>query len=91
MNCAGVAGRGLGSSGGNLVDLHDEEWDFVMNINLKGLMHCLRAELRVIENKGSVVNISSILGVMGKFILSLLKIISFLILPSSNSFLGSTD
>lgn len=65
VNAAGVAGRGLGSGSGHLVDCTDEEFDFVMNINLRGVFNCLRAQLKVIKEKGSIVNISSILGVMG--------------------------
>jgi hypothetical protein len=36
-----------------------------MAVNLTGLMYCLRAELRKISDGGSIVNISSIQGVMG--------------------------
>lgn len=47
------------------MDLEDEEWDKIMAVNLTGLMYCLRAELRKIGDGGSVVNITSIQGVMG--------------------------
>lgn len=42
-----------------------EEWDFVMDVNLKGLMHCMRKELGVMANNGSIVNAASIAGIQG--------------------------
>lgn len=36
-----------------------------MDVNLKGLMHCMRAELKVMENNGSIVNAASIAGLEG--------------------------
>lgn len=36
-----------------------------MDINLKGVMHCMRAEIRAMADNGSIVNASSIAGVMG--------------------------
>ena len=46
-------------------DFDGDEWDFVMDINLKGVMHCMRAEIRAMADNGSIVNASSIAGVMG--------------------------
>ncbi|KAK0101429.1 hypothetical protein ONS95_006602 [Cadophora gregata] len=62
-NCAGVIGKKHGIT--KLVELEDEEWERIIGINLTGLMYSLRAELRAIENGGSIVNVSSIQGVMG--------------------------
>ncbi|KAL3477272.1 hypothetical protein BJX99DRAFT_257529 [Aspergillus californicus] len=62
-NLAGVIGKSIGLSG--IVDTDSEEWDFIMDVNLKGLMHCLRAELKVLSDNGSVVNAASIAGLMG--------------------------
>lgn len=62
-NCAGIVGKHHGVR--HVVDLEDEEWDKIMAVNLTGLMYCLRAELRKIGDGGSVVNITSIQGVMG--------------------------
>jgi NAD(P)-dependent dehydrogenase (short-subunit alcohol dehydrogenase family) len=50
-----------------LTELEDEEWHRIIGINLTGLMFCLRAELKKISDGGSIVNISSIQGVMGLF------------------------
>ncbi|KAL4738824.1 hypothetical protein BDV11DRAFT_205670 [Aspergillus similis] len=46
-------------------DFDSDEWDFVMDINLKGVMHCMRAEIRAMADNGSIVNAASIAGVMG--------------------------
>jgi NAD(P)-dependent dehydrogenase (short-subunit alcohol dehydrogenase family) len=46
-------------------DFDGDEWDFVMDINLKGVMHCMRAEIQAMADNGSIVNASSISGVMG--------------------------
>lgn len=62
-NCAGVIGKNHGIT--TLVDLEDEEWDRIISVNLTGMMYSLRAELKRIVDHGSIVNISSIQGVMG--------------------------
>lgn len=36
-----------------------------MDVNLKGLMHCMRAQLNVIADNGSIVNAASIAGLEG--------------------------
>ncbi|OCL03614.1 3-oxoacyl-reductase [Glonium stellatum] len=46
-------------------ELTDDLWDCILKTNLTGVMNCLRAELRVIEKGGSVVNTSSVAGVYG--------------------------
>ncbi|RDW64136.1 hypothetical protein BP5796_10638 [Coleophoma crateriformis] len=43
----------------------DDEWDFVMDVNLKGVMNCMRAELAVMAENGSIVNAASICGLQG--------------------------
>lgn len=67
-NVAGVIGKN--HAAGTLADLEDDEWDRLMNVNLKGCMHSLRAELRSIENGGSIVNVASIHGTNGRLGLS---------------------
>jgi len=64
VNCAGITGKHHGVR--NVADLEDEEWDKIMAVNLTGLMYCLRAELKRIADYGSIVNITSIQGVMGE-------------------------
>ncbi|RDW77113.1 hypothetical protein BP6252_05166 [Coleophoma cylindrospora] len=56
----------LGDSFFGLVqNTEDDEWDFVMDINLKGVMNCMRAELAVMAENGSIVNAASICGLQG--------------------------
>lgn len=70
-NCAGIIGKHHGVK--NVADLEDEEWDKIMAVNLTGLMYCMRAELKRIADYGSIVNITSIQGVMGLSICSILS------------------
>ncbi|EXK26217.1 hypothetical protein FOMG_17187 [Fusarium oxysporum f. sp. melonis 26406] len=63
-NIAGTVGR---HSGGLLLkDFKDDEWDLIQNVNLKGMMFCLRAELNALSEHGSIVNAASICGLMGE-------------------------
>lgn len=43
----------------------NETWDFVLAVNLTGLMYCLRAQLKVISKGGSIVTCSSVAGLVG--------------------------
>jgi NAD(P)-dependent dehydrogenase (short-subunit alcohol dehydrogenase family) len=61
---ANIAGVFKGSDG--TVETEDDAtWDFMMGVNLKGVMHCLRAELPHLGKGASIVNAASILGIMG--------------------------
>lgn len=60
VNNAGILGKW-----GNIEDIKDEDWQRVQQINLGGVMRCLRAELGVIEEGGSIVNMSSVAGLIG--------------------------
>lgn len=62
-NMAGAIGKHHGVR--NLVDQDDNEWDLIMRVNVTGMMHCLRAELRRMSSGGSIVNATSIQGVLG--------------------------
>jgi len=64
-NVAGIIGREHGKTA--TTELRDEEWDRIIGVNLTGTMYCLRAELRKVVDGGSIVNISSIHGLKGKF------------------------
>lgn len=68
VNGAGIIGKHHGIT--KLADVEDEEWDRIIAVNLTGLMYCLRAELRKVSDHGSIVNVASIQGVMGTFLLS---------------------
>ena len=61
VNNAGVTKDNL------LLRMKNEDWDFVLNINLTGSFYCSRAVAKymVKQREGSIVNISSVVGVMG--------------------------
>lgn len=61
VNCAGVFIRNP------ITDVSDEEWDKVMNINLRGYFHTCRRVIpeMVKQGYGKIVNISSIHGLVG--------------------------
>jgi NAD(P)-dependent dehydrogenase (short-subunit alcohol dehydrogenase family) len=63
VNLAAIVGKSMGVA--DVGDLDESEWDLIMDVNLKGTFRCLKAELAVIENGGSIVNTSSIAGVRG--------------------------
>ncbi|KAH6673090.1 3-oxoacyl-reductase [Halenospora varia] len=63
-NLAGVIGKSIGIGG--IADIEENEWDFIIGVNLTGVMHCLRAEMKVISEGGSIVNAASIAGLMGR-------------------------
>ena len=50
-----------------LLRMSDEDWDMVMNINLKGVFLCTRAVLKhmVRQRRGRIVSIASIVGIVG--------------------------
>ncbi|KEF51129.1 uncharacterized protein A1O9_12852 [Exophiala aquamarina CBS 119918] len=50
---------------GGIAKMTDEVWHKVLGVNLTGLMHCLRAQLRAISDEGSIVNTSSVAGLLG--------------------------
>lgn len=63
-NLAGVIGKSIGQVG--IQDTEEEEWDFLIAVNLTGVFHCMRSQLGVIEEGGSIVNAASIAGLMGR-------------------------
>ena len=63
-NLAGVIGKSIGISG--IADTDEDEWDFIIAVNLTGVMHCMRAQMKVIAEGGSIVNASSIAGLTGR-------------------------
>lgn len=62
-NLAGVVGKGIGRIG--VADFDEDEWDFILDVNLKGVFLSMKAELKALEHGGSIVNASSIGGVRG--------------------------
>jgi NAD(P)-dependent dehydrogenase (short-subunit alcohol dehydrogenase family) len=63
VNNAGIEGKLSG-----ITDLSEEDWDAVMNINLKGIFLCMKYEARAMikaKHGGSIVNIGSVNSFLG--------------------------
>ncbi|KAI4187907.1 MAG: hypothetical protein LQ348_003999 [Seirophora lacunosa] len=60
-NLAGVVGKGSTV----LADADEAEFDFVIQVNLKGVFNCLKAELKHMKAGASVVNATSAAGLRG--------------------------
>jgi 3-oxoacyl-[acyl-carrier protein] reductase len=50
-----------------LLRMKDEDWDKVMQVNLKSAFNCIRAAAKVMmrQRSGRIINISSVIGLMG--------------------------
>ncbi len=61
VNNAGITRDNL------LIRMSEDEWDLVIQVNLKGTFNCLKAAARVMMKQrfGTIVNIASVVGVMG--------------------------
>ncbi len=61
VNNAGITRDGL------IMRMKDEDWDAVMNVNLKGSFVCTRAAFKVMSKQryGRIINIASVVGQMG--------------------------
>jgi 3-oxoacyl-[acyl-carrier protein] reductase len=61
VNNAGITRDGL------LVRMKEEDWDQVLAVNLKGAFNCLKAAAKpmIKQRSGRIVNISSVVGIMG--------------------------
>ena len=61
VNNAGITRDGL------LLKMKDEDWEAVLNVNLRGTFYCTRAVLRpmIKQRAGRIINITSVVGVMG--------------------------
>lgn len=61
VNNAGITQDGL------LMRMKEEQWDAVLNTNLKGIFNCTKAATKYMMKKrsGKIVNMSSVVGIMG--------------------------
>jgi NAD(P)-dependent dehydrogenase (short-subunit alcohol dehydrogenase family) len=69
-NCAGIVGPELrieGDRTSRLVDFDADDWQRVIAINLTGVFHAVKHELRAMAagGGGAIVNVSSIAGIVG--------------------------
>lgn len=65
-NVAGVGSLPGGSNLADIVDITNEHWDFIMGVNLTGMFYCLRAQLRIMKEGASVLNVASVAGLKGR-------------------------
>ena len=67
VNNAGISPKGKAGVRLRAVDIEDQDWDRVMNVNLKGVFNCSKAVTPVMINQGSgkIVNMGSITGLTG--------------------------
>ncbi|CAK7238491.1 hypothetical protein SEUCBS140593_010742, partial [Sporothrix eucalyptigena] len=63
-NLAGVIGKTIGKV--PVAECDDDDWELNIAVNLTGVMHCLRSQLKVISDGGSIVNAASIAGQTGR-------------------------
>lgn len=63
VNMAGVIPKVINKE--RVEDLNNEDWHFVIDVNLHGVMYCMRAQLQHMKERGSLVNAASICGVIG--------------------------
>lgn len=61
VNNAGITKDGL------IMRMSEEDWDAVLNVNLKGTFLCTKAVMRGMmkQRSGTIVNIASVIGLMG--------------------------
>ena len=61
VNNAGITRDSL------MLRMSEEDWDLVMNINLKGAFNCIKTVVRPMmkQRGGSIINMASVAGVMG--------------------------
>lgn len=62
-NLAGVIGKQNNMA--SIQDIDDEDWEFVIGVNTKGLLNCLRAQIPHFNDGGSIVNAASVAGIIG--------------------------
>ncbi len=61
INNAGITRDGL------LIKMKESDWDLVLNVNLKGTFICTQKAARYMlkQRSGSIINIASVIGIMG--------------------------
>ncbi|KAF2660286.1 NAD(P)-binding protein [Lophiostoma macrostomum CBS 122681] len=62
-NLAGVIPKSINIE--RVEDLNDADWQFVLDVNITGVMQCMRAQIAQMNEKASIVNAASIAGLGG--------------------------
>lgn len=62
-NLAGVLPKTFHT--GTVQDQITDDWNFVIAVNLTGMMYCMRSQLQHMNDFGSIVNASSVAGLIG--------------------------
>lgn len=62
---ANLAGVFKVFAGKTVAEEDEDDWNFMLAVNLTGVMHCLRAQLPHLESGGAIVNAASVLGISG--------------------------
>jgi NAD(P)-dependent dehydrogenase (short-subunit alcohol dehydrogenase family) len=62
-NLAGVIPKSINIE--RVEDLNDADWKFVLDVNITGVMQCMRAQIPNMNEKGSIVNAASIAALVG--------------------------
>jgi 3-oxoacyl-[acyl-carrier protein] reductase len=67
INNAGISPKGKGGVRLGILDIGDEDWDRVMNVNVKGVFNCSKAVMphMIGRRTGKIVNMGSITGLTG--------------------------
>lgn len=65
VNLAGILPKSTGKPEASVEGCENDVWHLSLAINLTGVMHCMRAQLKNMNDYGSIVNAASIAGVMG--------------------------
>jgi len=63
VTLAGVAGKGILKD--SIQDIQDDDWDTVFDVNVKGTLNTLRAQIPNFNDGGSIVTVASLAGLTG--------------------------
>ncbi|KAL3419868.1 hypothetical protein PVAG01_08367 [Phlyctema vagabunda] len=58
INLASVVGKRFGTA--NFEDIEDVGWDYILGVYLNGGLNCMRADIKFMNDHGSIINASSI-------------------------------
>jgi NAD(P)-dependent dehydrogenase (short-subunit alcohol dehydrogenase family) len=61
-----INNAGMGGPMAALLDMPEAQWHQTLALNLTGVFHCMRAELRVmVDRGGAIINMASVFGTVG--------------------------